>query len=162
MAESRPPGVEPGWSVLLDLGRDVTRTEFDALSVEAALRDVGIESLFYPWHPTADVLTPLGAQRPLLLLVRDADASDAREVVNDVLPQPSGVRWDVTVPVADAWVLPYYVGIVVRHLRTRRLEGGAWAVLYWAFWLFTVVALVAWAVGVTYTVATMLLGLLGR
>lgn len=154
-------GVEPGWSVLLDLDRDVARTEFDALSVEAALRDVGIESIFYPWHPFADVLTPLGVQRPLLLLVRDADADNAREVVSDVLPEPSGVRRDVTVPVADAWVLPYYIGVVVLHLRARSRQGGVWAVLYRAYWLYMVIAIVAVTVAAIYSAVSGLLDLFG-
>lgn len=129
------------WCVVLDLGADRRATQQDALYLESALEQAGIPVSFLPWHPSEDVLTPLGAVRPLQLLVPQDRCTEARHLVDDVL-EGSSERPDVGVPVHDAWVLPYYIGVAVGHLKHRAHErGGVWRVLLLVFTIAVLVEL---------------------
>ena len=130
------------WSLLLDLGTDQRATELDALYLEATLRQEGVDVVFYPWHPSRDVTTPIGALRPLKLLVPPSQLSLARELLDDVL-RGAPARTDQVVPIDDVWVLPYHVGVLVRHIAHRGRHGSSgWRLLYHAFRLSVVIGLV--------------------
>lgn len=131
------------WSVLLDLGTDVRATEMDALCLEALLNQAGMTSIFYPWRPASDVLTPVGAWRPLQLLVRPQDLADATELAQSIL-EGRAPHHDVVIPIADAWVLEYWISVVVRHLRHRAAErGGLWNGLWFAYKAYILIAMAA-------------------
>jgi len=134
--------MDGGLQVVLDLARDTRAREDDALYVLTTLRDAGVDAVAYPWEPSVDVLTPLGAVRPLQVLVRSADVEQAVALVHDVLAD-SADRSEVLVPLADAWVLPYYVGVVSQHIRRRAIEdGGLWELPFLGLQLY-----VLWVIG---------------
>ncbi len=143
--QSRDPG---DWVVALDLGADTRATENDALHVQSALESAGVETMFVPWPPTAETLTPLGAVRPLKLLVRPDRAAQAAELVEDVLAGRSE-RQELFVPVDDTWVTGHQARVGLLQLKKAAVErGGVWR---WSFevlrvvFLFTVVVTVAGA-----------------
>ena len=104
-----------GWSVVLDMGRDLGATELDAIYIESALSASGIPAVFSPWHPSQDTLTPLGCTRAYKVAVPEGDRLDARVLVEDVL-DGRGERYEVLLPVDDAWVLRYQVSATVLPL----------------------------------------------
>lgn len=118
------------WRVVLDLGLQRNATELDALCLEATLHQAGVDARFYPWHPACDVLTPLGAVRPLQLVVPAGQLDEASELARSVLAG-APERREVLVPINDAWVLPYYVGVLVSHIVSRSRErGGSWTIVH--------------------------------
>ena len=133
--ESHDPG---DWVVALDLGADTRATENDALYVQSALESAGVKTMFVPWPPTGETLTPLGAVRPLKLLVRPEKAAQAAEFVEDVLAGRSE-RQEVTVPVDDAWVTWHHARVGLLQLKKAAVErGGVWR---WSFEVLRVVFL---------------------
>jgi len=121
-----------GWEILLDLGRDRRASTPDALYLEAALGEHGIRTLFYPWHPNQDVLTPLGATRPLQLLVESDRLHEAIALRDEVLAGRSESS-DVVVPVDDTWIRRFDLAVVYRLVKARATtQGGAWTLGLWA------------------------------
>ena len=148
-----------GWTVVLDLAEDRRATEQDALYVQAALGSAGVATLFYPWDPTSDVLTPLGAVRPLKLLVPVPEGSDARALVADVL-RDRPERTEVLLPTDDPWVLGYNWRVVALHLRGRVTgRGGPWV---WAWRVFWVVVVISVGSALVYAAVAALTAIFGR
>jgi len=123
--------IPEGWAVALDLGRDRRATTADALYIESALREHGVRTVFYPWHPDRDVLTPHGATRPLQLLVEIDRLPEAQALRDDVLEGRSD-SLEVIVPVDDTWVRRFDLMILYRRVEARaQQEGGLWTASLW-------------------------------
>ena len=127
--------IPAGWSVVLDLGRDLSATELDAAYVHAALVECGVPAVVSPWHPAHDAITPLGCTRPYKVVVPVSESLDARELVEDVLASRTG-RYEVLLPADDVWALRYQVSaLVLPLLRLSRIDD-SWLFILWLLRLY--------------------------